>query len=158
MRRFAARAYTAEHQRLRVRSEDKDAIAAFHWRGAPDEAAAAAAIEEIARRALEEGLAVHWGRKVLEVRPPVALDKGLGVATLLRSPPAPPVGQRPVCRRRHDRSGCLPWPALARSRRRADHRDLRGGELRGSAPELAAEADLEIDGPAGVRGLLQALL
>ena len=30
---------------------------------------------------------MHWGRKVLEVRPPVALDKGLGIAALLRSAP-----------------------------------------------------------------------
>ena len=42
---------------------------------------------EIAELAEEEGFAVHWGRKVLEVRPPVALDKGLGIATLLRGVP-----------------------------------------------------------------------
>ena len=63
VRRFAASAFTAEHQRLRVRSEDKDTIAAFHWRGAPDEAAAAAAIEEIAQRALQAGLAVTGGAR-----------------------------------------------------------------------------------------------
>src|ERR1700738_2485600 len=55
VREFAARAYTSEHQRVRVRSEDKDAIAAFHWRGAPEEAAAAAAVREIARQAEAEG-------------------------------------------------------------------------------------------------------
>jgi trehalose 6-phosphate phosphatase len=83
VRDFAARVLTAEHQRLRVRAEDKDAIAAFHWRGAPDEVAAEAAVRAIAARAEQQGLAVHWGRKVLEVRPPVALDKGLGVMALL---------------------------------------------------------------------------
>src|ERR1700730_626440 len=67
VREFAERAFTGEHQRLRVRGEDKDAIAAFHWRGAPDEDAAAEAVREIARRAQEEGFVVHWGRKVLEV-------------------------------------------------------------------------------------------
>ena len=36
-----ARVFTIDKERLRVRSEDKDTIAAFHWRGAPDEAAAA---------------------------------------------------------------------------------------------------------------------
>ena len=30
---------------------------------------------------------VHWGRKVLEVRPPVLLDKGLGIAALLHASP-----------------------------------------------------------------------
>src|ERR1700677_3099254 len=91
VRKFAARVYTSEHQRIRVRSEDKDAIAAFHWRGAPDEESAAAAVGEIARRALQEGLAVHWGRKVLEVCPPVEFDKGLDFALLLKSIPTPPV-------------------------------------------------------------------
>jgi trehalose 6-phosphate phosphatase len=158
VRQFAAGVFTAEHQRLRVRSEDKDAIAAFHWRGAPDEAAAAAAIEEIARRAEEEGLAVHWGRKVLEVRPPVALDKGLGVATLLRGPPAQPVANALYVG--DDTTDLDAFRGL-----RALVRD---GALTAAIcvavnseeapPELAAEADLEIDGPAGVRGLLQALL
>ena len=45
-----------EHQRMRVRSEDKDAIAAFHWRGAPDEEAAAAAVREIAAQRRAGGL------------------------------------------------------------------------------------------------------
>src|SRR6266516_1103773 len=42
--------------RLRVRAEDKDVIRAYHWRGAPDEAAAEAAVREVARRAEEDGL------------------------------------------------------------------------------------------------------
>jgi trehalose 6-phosphate phosphatase len=36
VRDFASDVFTAEMQRLRVRPEDKRAIAAFHWRGAPD--------------------------------------------------------------------------------------------------------------------------
>jgi trehalose 6-phosphate phosphatase len=155
VRRFAAHAYTAEHQRLRVRSEDKDAIAAFHWRGAPDEAAAAAAVQEIARRALQEGLAVHWGRKVLEVRPPVALDKGLGIASLLH--------------------GQLLDAALYVGDDTTDldaFRGLRALVAEGALttaicaavssdeapPELATEADLLLDGTGGVRSLLEALL
>ena len=87
MRNFADQVFTSEYQRVRVRSEDKNAIVAFHWRGAPDEEAAAAAVRRIAELAEQEGFAVHWGRKVLEVRPPVALDKGLGIARLLRGAP-----------------------------------------------------------------------
>jgi trehalose 6-phosphate phosphatase len=83
VRAFAAGAYTSVHQHLRIRTEDKEAIIAFHWRGAPDEDAAAAAVREIAAQAQQQGFAVHWGRKVLEVRPPVALDKGIGVTALL---------------------------------------------------------------------------
>jgi trehalose 6-phosphate phosphatase len=75
---------TSELRRSRVRLEDKGAIVAFHWRGAPDEEAARAAIDAIAREAEEAGLQTHWGRKVLEVRPPVRFDKGAGIASFLR--------------------------------------------------------------------------
>ncbi len=164
VREFALRVYTSEHQHLRVRTEDKDAIAAFHWRGAPDEQAAAAAVRVIAARAQEEGLAVHWGRKVLEVRPPVPLDKGLGVTALLSAPS----GAGAV-------DGHLFTAALYVGDDTTDldaFRALRELErsnlLRSSvcaavsseeAPlELVREADLTIDGTSGVRGLLEALL
>src|SRR5205807_9269037 len=55
VRAFAERELTSERERLRVRGEDKGAIAAFHWRGAPNEEAAAAAVAEIAGHAVEEG-------------------------------------------------------------------------------------------------------
>lgn len=80
---FAREAETAELRRLRVRLEDKGAIIAFHWRGAPDEEAARAAIDAIAARAEAAGLRTHWGRKVLEVRPPVRIDKGAGIESFL---------------------------------------------------------------------------
>ena len=38
----------------------------------------------IAERAEDDGLVTHWGRKVLEVRPPVELNKGRGVRRLHR--------------------------------------------------------------------------
>jgi len=83
VRAFARDAWTPELQRLRIRAEDKSAIAAFHWRGAPDEDAAEDAVRVIAGRATDAGLKTHWGRKVLEVRPPVPIDKGRGVRRLL---------------------------------------------------------------------------
>jgi trehalose 6-phosphate phosphatase len=162
VREFAERIYTPEHQRMRVRSEDKGAISAFHWRGAPDEQLAARLVHDIAERAQAEGLVTHWGRKVLEVRPPVALDKGLGVAGLLGS-----------ARERDDRS-----PISAALYVGDDTTDLdafrglralvREGALEYAlcvavsseeAPrELAEQADLIIDGTSGVRSLLEALL
>ena len=81
---FAASAGEGELRRARIRTEDKDVIAAFHWRGAPDEEHAQRIVTELARRAEDEGLVTHWGRKVLEVRPPVRLDKGAGIVSLLR--------------------------------------------------------------------------
>ena len=155
VREFAERVFTPEHQRLRVRSEDKDSIAAFHWRGAPDEDAAAAAVRQIAVRAEGEGLAVHWGRKVLEVRPPVTLDKGLGIEALLhggRVSSALYVGD--------DRTDLDAFRGL---RTLVESGGLTGAVCVAVAsdeapPELAREADLTVDGPAGVRALLEALL
>jgi trehalose 6-phosphate phosphatase len=155
VRAFAARVYTAEHQQLRVRSEDKDAIAAFHWRGAPDEEAAAAAVAEIARRAEQEGFAVHWGRKVLEVRPPVTVDKGLGIVALLRGVPiaaALYVGDDST-----DLDAFRGLRALVQSGSLASAVCVAVSSDE-APPELAEEADLTVDGPGGVRGVLEALL
>ena len=80
---FGREADTADVRKLRVRLEDKGAIVAFHWRGAPDEEAAKAAIDSIAQRAEAAGLRTHWGRKVLEVRPPIKIDKGAGIISFL---------------------------------------------------------------------------
>ena len=63
--------------------EDKGLTVAFHWREAPDEAEAVRALQEVAGRAESVGLEARWGRKVLEVRPPVAADKGTAVRALL---------------------------------------------------------------------------
>jgi trehalose 6-phosphate phosphatase len=112
-------------------------------------------VGEIARRALQEGLAVHWGRKVLEVRPPVDLDKGLGIAALLRGQSVATAlyvgddttdldafrGLRSLVK-----AGALTTAICAA---------VSSDE---APPELAAEADLLIDGTGGVRGLLEALL
>jgi trehalose 6-phosphate phosphatase len=152
---FAQHAYTAEHQRIRVRYEDKDAIAAFHWRGAPDEEVAAGAVREIAELAQEQGFAVHWGRKVLEVRPPVVLNKGLGVAALLRGVPVAAalyVG---------DDTTDLDAFRELRARVAADLLTsavcvaVRSDE---APAELAEESDLTVEGTGGVRELLEALL
>ena len=155
MRNFADQVFTSEHQRVRVRSEDKDAIVAFHWRGAPDEEAAAAAVRQIAALAEQEGFAVHWGRKVLEVRPPVVLDKGLGIARLLRG--APVTAALYVGDDTTDLDAFRGLHALVRSGRLASALCVAVSSDEAPA-ELGLEADLTIDGTAGVRELLGALL
>ncbi|HVR05065.1 MAG TPA: trehalose-phosphatase [Solirubrobacteraceae bacterium] len=161
VREFAAGAYTSDVRRARVRSEDKDAIAAFHWRGVPDEDAAAALVRGIAERAQEQGFVVHWGRKVLEVRPPVALDKGLGVTALLRGAAAGSEGGvRGALYVGDDSTDVDAFHALQAL--------LAEGTLEraicvavGSEetpPALIERADLVIDGQGGVRALLEALL
>ena len=81
---FAREHYSENLRRLRVRLEDKEAIAALHWREVPDEEEAEAAIREVAEAAEKAGFNAHWGRKVLEIRPPVRIDKGAGIVSLLR--------------------------------------------------------------------------
>jgi trehalose 6-phosphate phosphatase len=68
-----------------VRIEDKGPIMAFHWRGAPDEEEAHTRVQAIAGEAETAGLATHWGRKVLEIRPPVPISKGRAVKELIRT-------------------------------------------------------------------------
>jgi len=63
--------------------EDKGLTVAFHWREAPDEDAARAELESVAERGRASGLEARWGRKVLELRPPVDADKGTAVRALL---------------------------------------------------------------------------
>ena len=84
---FALDKDSPELRMMRVRIEDKGAIVAFHWRGARDEAAALTAVEAIAAEAEGSGLLTHWGRKVLEIRPPVPISKGHAVRELLRATP-----------------------------------------------------------------------
>ncbi len=56
---------------------------AFHYRSAPHPDAARALLEEAAQRARGEGLCPRFGRMVLEVRPPLAADKGTAARRLL---------------------------------------------------------------------------
>jgi trehalose 6-phosphate phosphatase len=155
IRRFADEAIDDELHRLRVRSEDKRAIAAFHWRGAPDEDAAEEAVRRVAERAEASGLRTHWGRKVLEVRPPVEISKGRGIRRLLRDADlqaAVYVGDD-----RTDLDAFEGLRTLAEQGRlgTAVCVGVRSDE---TPRELADAADTLVDGPAGVRELLEALL
>ncbi len=137
--------------RLRVRGEDKDAIAGFHWRGAPDEDAAHAAVRELAERAKAAGFAIHWGRKVLEVRPPIAFDKGRGIERVLDG-----VALDAAVYVGDDRTDLDAFAAL---RRLAEAGRLRHAICVGVASdetpaELRETADLMVDGTSGVRELL----
>ena len=63
--------------------ESKPLTAAYHYRRAPDEAAARTELEAVAAAALAAGLRTRWGRMVLEVLPPVDASKGTAVRHLL---------------------------------------------------------------------------
>ncbi len=63
--------------------EDKGPIQALHWRDATDPAEAERIVAAVATAAVEDGLALHHGRKVLELRPPLPFDKGSAIERLL---------------------------------------------------------------------------
>jgi trehalose 6-phosphate phosphatase len=152
---FAQRTWTDELHRLRVRAEDKDVIAAYHWRGAPDEAAAEAAVRDLAAQAEAEGFVTHWGRKVLEVRPPVELNKGRGIQRLLRGADLDAGVYVGDDRTDLDAFAGLREEVAAGHLRTALCVGVRSEE---TPEELEQQADLLVDGPRGVRDLLLALL
>jgi trehalose 6-phosphate phosphatase len=78
MRDFASSVAWAEHH-----TELKGLTISFHFRDAADEPAAVRELETIAARATDEGLIARFGRKVLEVLPPIGSNKGTAVRHLL---------------------------------------------------------------------------
>jgi trehalose 6-phosphate phosphatase len=147
----------AERYRDRIQSfaaaadwpaEDKGLAVAFHYRNVEDEAAARAKLEGIADRARAAGLRAHFGRKILEILPPVEANKGTAVRRLL---------ERAELRR-----------ALYAGDDRTDldaFRGLEGLELgvrvavasAEGPPELRETADLVVDGPAELLEVLRGL-
>jgi trehalose 6-phosphate phosphatase len=152
---FAREAYGEELRRLRVRLEDKEAIAALHWRGVPAEDDAQAAVEEVAARAEKAGFTAHWGRKVLEIRPPVRIDKGAGIVHLLRD--------RDLAAALYAGDDTTDLDAFRGLTELVERGSLgtavRVGVRSEEGPSaLAQEADVLVDGTDGVREMLQALL
>jgi trehalose 6-phosphate phosphatase len=154
VRGFAQRALTADREALGVRAEDKASITAFHWRGAADEDAAETAVHEIAASAEAEGLGVHWGRKVLEVRAPVHVDKGQAVERLLRGS-----GLHAALYVGDDRTDADAFDALRRLHAAGElERVVCVGVREDETPaEIEERADLLVDGTEGVSALLAAL-
>jgi trehalose 6-phosphate phosphatase len=83
----------AEHWRQRLAdfaaevpwsTEPKRFTLAFHFRDRDDEAEAVRELDAVAAKAREEGLVARYGRKVLEILPPLAEDKGTAVRRLLQ--------------------------------------------------------------------------
>jgi trehalose 6-phosphate phosphatase len=152
---FGREADTADIRKRRVRVEDKGPIVAFHWRGAPDEDAARAAIDVLAARAEASGLQTHWGRKVLEIRPPVKFDKGAGIRSFLDGTDvhsALYVGDDTT-----DLDAFRGLTELVREGRLQSA--VRVGVRSEETPEaIADEADVVVDGTDGVRELLTVLL
>jgi trehalose 6-phosphate phosphatase len=81
--RWAARLHAFAEDVDWPAEEGKRLSVSFHYRTAPDQEAARTRLEAIADRAVLQGFRPRWGRKVLEIRPPIDVDKGTAVRRLL---------------------------------------------------------------------------
>jgi trehalose 6-phosphate phosphatase len=148
VQRFAQANDTRELRALRVRIEDKGPIMTFHWRGAPDEGAAHARVRRIADAAEADGLWTHWGRKVLEIRPPVPIGKGRAVRELLARRPV-----RAALYAGDDVTDLDAFAALGEV-----ESAVRVGVRSDEGPrEIVEQADLVVEGTDGVRAVLAEL-
>jgi trehalose 6-phosphate phosphatase len=152
---FTREADTADLRRRRVRIEDKGPIVAFHWRGAPDEDEALAAVDALAAAAARAGLETHWGRKVLEVRPPVRIDKGAGISKFLNGTDVDAAlyaGDDAT-----DLDAFAVLDSLVQEGR-LNHAVKVGVSSEDGPEEITARADVVVDGTDGVKALLAALV
>jgi trehalose 6-phosphate phosphatase len=135
-----------------LRSEDKGAIQALHWRGAADEARAEARARQIAIEAGHAGLEPHWGRKVLELRPVGGGGKDAAVASLLADEQL----DRAVYAG-DDRTDLDAFRRLEQLLRDGELvTAVRVGVLSPEGPaELTEESDLEVGGPSGWLAILE---
>lgn len=128
--------------------ERKPLTITFHYRRAESDEAAVKMLEAVAARAHHEGLVPRFGRKVLELRPPVAAHKGTAVLHLL--------GERRLERALYAGDDTTDIDGF-----NAVHGLELGVRVAVASPEgpaaLREAADLVVDGPAAMLELLRKL-
>ncbi len=131
--------------------EDKGLTLSYHYRDAEDEAAARAELEVVAERAAADGLIPGWGRKVLEIRPPVEANKGTAVQELLARAGASGAGL-------YAGDDATDLDAFAGLRAAGlEHAVCIGVDSLEAPPGLREEADLMVMGAAGMGEILRRL-
>src|SRR5215470_7865439 len=131
--------------------EDKGSALAVHTRRTADPAGALGALREpLAGLAADTGLVPEPGRLVIELRPP-GMDKGTALTGLVAERKAGPVLFA------GDDLWDLAAFAAVRALRGEGHPGVTVCSASGEVSELAAEADLVVDGPGGVAALLSLL-
>jgi trehalose 6-phosphate phosphatase len=130
--------------------EDKRLSLSYHFREAADEAAALARLEEVAKQARAQGLEPRWGRKVLEIRPPVRADKGTAVRKLLER-----AGAARGLYAGDDTTDLDAFAGLAAAG--LEHAVRVAVASEEGPAELREAADLVVEGPEGLARLLEAL-
>jgi trehalose 6-phosphate phosphatase len=154
IREFVASWPQARLDAADLRMEAKGATVSVHARGARDPEAARLLLAQVASDALDRGLVPTAGREVLEVRPPVAVDKGTAVRTLLRDS-----GARAAMYIGDDRTDADAWRAM-RALRSDGALDVAVGIAVSSgevSPAVREAADVEVPGPPGALAVLRHL-
>jgi trehalose 6-phosphate phosphatase len=128
--------------------ERKPLTISFHYRRSEDEGEAVTMLTAVATRARNEGLVARFGRKVLELRPPVGAHKGTAVAHLL--------GERGLERALYAGDDTTDLDAF--SALQALELGVRVAVASAEGPvELREAADVVVDGPAELLQLLRRL-
>lgn len=135
--------------------EHKGSIVALHWRTAADPQAASGRARELAIRAQERGLSAGEGRSVIELRPALKFTKGDAVGAMLE-------GHDEVRHVLFAGDDVTDLDAFGRLRQLVAEGRLSGVTLVAVAgddapPEVAAAADLVVEGPAALGTLLAEL-
>ncbi|MGH9063688.1 MAG: trehalose-phosphatase [Acidimicrobiales bacterium] len=126
--------------------EHKGLALTLHWRAAPRVAGWAVAFAS--RWAESSGLVAEPGRMSVELRPPAAVDKGTVVAEWC-------VGLAAACFLGDDRGDLAAFAALDRLAAGGGFEAVKVAVASAELPEeLAAAADVTVDGTAGALGLL----
>jgi trehalose 6-phosphate phosphatase len=129
-------------------AEDKGLSVSFHYRGALDEAAARAELEAVAAEARAAGLRARFGRKVLELLPPIEANKGTAIRRLLR--------ERELRRALYAGDDTTDLDAFAALDRLEVAVRVAVASAEGP-PELRAAADLVVPSPAALLDVLRGL-
>lgn len=137
-----------------LRLEDKGAIQALHWRGAPAEGEAEVLAKEIAALAQGADLVPRWGRKVLEIRPVAGIDKGSAALRMLREARADHALFGGDDHTDLDAFQALRWMHSSGRLRTAV---CVGVDSEEAPPGLAGRSSLLVDGTEGFREVLEAL-
>jgi trehalose 6-phosphate phosphatase len=137
-----------------LRVEPKGATITYHARGAPDPVAADLMLQAVSADARAHGLVPTGGREVVEVRPPLAVDKGTAVRALLDGS-----GARRAMYIGDDRTDADAWRAL-RAMREEGALEVAVGVAVTSAEvpaDVREAADVEVAGPPGALAALELL-
>ena len=134
--------------------ENKGVTGTIHYRLAPDQIAAAALLEPLARAAADRhGLRLTLGRMIFEVRPALAVNKGTAIRELAHD-----LGLRGVVFFGDDVTDVDAFRALRELREAREAATLRVGVLGPeTSPAVLAEIDVSVNGVAACAATLLAL-